>query len=190
MKANAVAFAGSFIVLLPLAVSAVHAEGPFATSTPQIAASSSANEASASDAALARAASGKSVDGQLTAETHRQLVSAAASSLLQIADLEAPESGLGERLRIVAHALADSEPAATNAMEQIAYRSSIDSFFGGNAKDSRLLQTAADQVGGYIGELQNIGAQMSGIDRPALDTQVAALEEDQAILAEFIKAHR
>lgn len=188
MKGNAVAFAGSLVMLLPLAVSAVHAEGPFATSTPQTVAASSTS--AFSDTALARASSTKSVDGQLTAETHRELVATAAASLLQIADLEAPENGLGERLRIVAHALSDSEPAATNAIEQIAYRSSIDSFFGGNLQDIRLLQTASGQMQGYIGELQNIEAQMTSDDRPALDTQVTALEEDHAILAAFIATHR
>lgn len=183
-------FAGSLIVLLPLAVSAVHAQGPFATSTPQTVSAVPASAGRAPDPVLARAASTRSVDGQITAETHRELVTTAATSLLQIADLEAPENGLGERLRIVAHALSDGEPAATDAMEQIAYRSGIDSFFGGNLKDIGILQTAADQIRGYAGELTTIEAQMTDVDRDALDTQLTALEQDRALLAAFIAAHR
>lgn len=203
MERNALWLVLFAVVLLPLAVSVVHAQGSLfsATSTAQAVSQAASDNGAAlispvpgslasGDRNMERAASTRSVDGQLTAETHRGILASSAASLLQIAALEDPANGLGERLRVVAQELEDAEPAATEAIEKIAYRSAIDSLFGGNARDIALLKTALAELKSDIDQLKAIEGAMAGpVDTAALDTQVAALEEDAAILTQFIASH-
>lgn len=146
--------------------------------------------ASGADPDLARAGSGRSVDGQVVAHSHRSRVATVADSLLLIAEREDPDTGIPGRLTTVAHALSDRIEPATEAMEKVSYRGAVSAFFFGNSRDLGVVRDAAETERSALDTLGSVRADMTDTtDQAALDTARDALAADVRVLERFIESH-
>lgn len=139
-----------------------------------------------------RASSTRSVDGHLIAQAHRSAVAAFAESLLQVADREDErETGLGERIRIIARAEKEDEPTATTAIERVAFRGALSLLvFGSDHRHLGLLKTSLAATEERLAELVQVRENASDpVTRAMLLTQMERLRKDQEILRAFVVAH-
>lgn len=153
---------------------------------------SARGSATGSEISAERASSTRSVDGHLIAQAHRSAATEFAESLLQVADREDErETGLGERIRIIAQAEKEAEPAATTAIERVAFRSTLSSFvFGSDHEHLRLLKNSLMKTEQRLADLAAIReSTIDSTTRAMLLTQIERLKKDQDILQKFTTAH-
>lgn len=135
-----------------------------------------------------RNASTSPVNGLLMSQSHRSTVATFVQSLLAVADRE---GDLGAQIRIIAEAQRDSEATTTQAIEKIAFRSSLKTLFiGSDYKNLGILRSQMVQTQKHLDQLNDILASTTdATDRATLSAQISALALEQANIQSFVTTH-
>lgn len=129
-----------------------------------------------------------SVSGQLIAHAHRSTVTTFAQSLLAVAD---SEGELGAQLRTIAEAQKNAEATTTEAIQKVATRGSLKTFFaGGDTTSLGILRNGIRTTQNHLNQLNNILARTTDATvRATLSEHISALARDQATIQRFVNAH-
>ncbi len=126
--------------------------------------------------------------GKFESETHRSVVATFVKSLLSVADRE---GGIGKQVREIAQRQNDSASTTAEAVNKVDEKGSLRTFlFGADYKNLDVLKNEIATTTENITQLKNILASTtSATDTAALNTQIQALESEQAKLTDYVSAH-
>jgi len=129
-----------------------------------------------------------SVSGQLIAHAHRSAVATFAESLLAVVDREGEQSA---EMRIIAEAQKNLEATTTEAIQKIATRNSLTTFFvGSDYKNLEILRSEIVTTQNHLDQLNAILASTTDAAlRTTLSTQISALALDQEHIQKFVATH-
>ena len=127
-------------------------------------------------------------NGQLTAESHRSAVATFVHSLLDVANRE---GGIGAQVRVIAREQNDSATTSSEAITKINNRGVLQTiFFGDDYESLGVLRSEIATTTNNISRLNNLlDKTTSDTDKAALLAQIKVLEDSQAKLDTFVKAH-
>ncbi len=129
-----------------------------------------------------------SANGQLTAESHRSTVAAFVQSLLAVANRE---GGIGAQVRAVAESQQDSASTSANAIAKVEGVGGLHALFLGSDYHSLgQLRSEMATTSANIAKLQDLLAKAtSDSDKAELSAQIQVLQDSQAKIDAFVKAH-
>lgn len=128
------------------------------------------------------------IEGRVNAEEHRSEVASFVRSLLTVANRE---GGIGSQVRTVAMSQQDSASTSASAIAKVEERGALRTFlFGTDYKSLGQLRSEIATTSANIKRLQNLRSQMvSGSDSTELSAQIRVLEDSQARIEAYVKAH-
>jgi len=121
-------------------------------------------------------------------DDHRDVVASFVQSLLMVADRE---GGIGERVREIARTQNDSASTTARALKKVENRGALRTFFfGSDYKNLGAIRSEIAKTSANIEKLKTLLNQTTNdTDRAQLNTQITALEAEQAKIDTFVKDH-
>lgn len=124
-------------------------------------------------------------NNRVNAESHRNTVATFVQSLLAVADRDA---GIGEELRVIAKKQNDAKDRASDLINAVESRNKVKTFFIGTSyRNLGELRSQMVQTRNQIEQLKQLSekAENEG-DKTELQSQIQALEQEQANIDKFI----
>jgi hypothetical protein len=123
--------------------------------------------------------------GKISADNHRSVVAAFVRSLLAVADRE---GGIGQEVRVIAQEQNDTKERAADLINAVEKRSKIKTFFIGTSyKNLGELRSQMVAARNQIEQLKRLAEKAENPqDKAELQTQIQALEQQQARIDSFI----